>query len=162
MKNNNDKKLIIKGHDNNPFVKFWNWGWGIYYKNPEVWNYLIVGFLTTIVSLVTYFACTYTFLNPSVEIELQIANVISWVFAVTFAYFTNRIFVFKSKEKNMVKEASKFVGSRILSLLMDMLTMFIIVSLLHLNDKIGKLVSQVIVTVANYFLSKLLVFKKKR
>ncbi|MDE6292832.1 MAG: GtrA family protein [Bacilli bacterium] len=134
----------------------------MYYKNPEVWNYLIVGFLTTIVSLVTYFACTYTFLNPNIEIELQIANVISWVLAVTFAYFTNRIFVFKSKEKNMVKEASKFVGSRILSLLMDMLTMFIIVSVLHLNDKIGKLVSQVIVTVANYFLSKLLVFKKSR
>ncbi len=155
-------KLIIEGHDKNPFVKFWNWGWGIYYKNPEVWNYLIVGFLTTIVSLVVYFVCTYTFLDPNVEIELQIANVISWIFAVTFAYFTNRIFVFKSKEKNMVKEASKFVGSRILSLFMDMLTMFIIVSVLHLNDKIGKLVSQVIVTVANYFLSKLLVFKKSK
>lgn len=154
-------KLIIEGKSNNPLVKFWNWGWGIYYKNPEVWNYLIVGFLTTIVSLVTYFICTYTFLDPSVEIELQVANIISWIFAVTFAYFTNRIFVFKSKEANMIKEASKFVGSRILSLLMDMLTMFIIVSLLHLNDKIGKLVSQVIVTVANYFLSKLLVFKKK-
>ena len=155
-------KLIIEGHDKNPFVKFWNWGWGIYYKNPEIWNYLIVGFLTTIVSLVTYFVCTYTFLDPNVEIELQIANVISWIFAVTFAYFTNRIFVFKSKEVNMVKEASKFVGSRILSLLMDMLTMFIIVSVLHSNDKIGKLVSQVIVTVANYFLSKLLVFKKSK
>ncbi len=155
-------KLIIKGHDKNPLVKFWNWGWGIYYKNPEVWNYLIVGFLTTVVSLVTYFVCTYTFLDPKVEIELQIANVISWVLAVTFAYFTNRIFVFQSKEKNMVKEASKFVGSRILSLLMDMLTMFIIVSILHLDDKIGKLVSQVIVTVANYFLSKLLVFKKNK
>lgn len=162
MKKDNEKKLIIKGHDKNPFVIFWNWGWGIYYKNPEVWNYLIVGFLTTIVSLVTYFVCTCTFLDSKVEIELQIANVISWIFAVTFAYFTNRIFVFKSKEKNMVKEASKFVGSRILSLLMDMLTMFIIVSVLHLNDKIGKLVSQVIVTVANYFLSKLLVFKKSK
>ena len=161
MKNDNEKKLLIKGHEKNPLVIFWNWGWGIYYKNPEIWNYLIVGLLTTIVSLVTYFVCTYTFLNPEVEIELQIANVISWVFAVSFAYFTNRIFVFKSKDKNMIKEASKFVGSRILSLLMDMLTMFIIVSLLHLNDKLGKLVSQVIVTFANYFLSKLLVFKKK-
>lgn len=155
-------KLIIEGHEKNPFVIFWNWGWGIYYKNPEVWNYLIVGFLTTVVSLVTYFICTYTFLNPNVEIELQIANVISWIFAVIFAYFTNRIFVFKSKDKNMVCEASKFVGSRILSLLMDMLTMFIIVSILHLNDKIGKLVSQVIVTVANYFLSKLLVFRSSK
>lgn len=155
-----EKKLIIKGHEKNPFVKFWNWGWEIYYKNPEIWNYLIVGLLTTVVSLLTYFACTATFLNPNKEIELQIANIISWVIAVTFAYFTNRIFVFQSHEKNMVKEAGKFVGSRIISLLMDMFTMFVIVSVLHQNDKIGKIVSQVIVTIANYILSKLLVFKK--
>lgn len=154
-------KLIIEGHEKNPFVIFWNWGWGIYYKNPELWNYLIVGLLTTVVSLATYFICTETFLNPEIRLELQIANIISWVFAVTFAYFTNRIFVFHSHEPNMLKEATSFVGSRIISLLMDMTVMFIIVSLLHLNDKIGKIVSQVVVTIANYILSKIFVFKKK-
>lgn len=133
----------------------------LYTKYEEIINYLIVGVLTTIVSLATYFICTETFLDPNKKLELQIANIISWVFAVAFAYFTNRKYVFKSKNKNMLKEASSFVGSRILSLLMDMFTMFIIVSVLHLNDKIGKLVSQVIVTVANYILSKLFVFKKK-
>lgn len=165
MKKNNKKeehKLIIKGHDNNPFVKFWNWGWGIYYKNPEIWNYLIVGLLTTVVSLVTYFVVTRTFLNPENEIELQIANIISWIFAVAFAYVTNRIFVFKSTNKNIVSELSKFIGSRIASLLMDMATMFIIVSLLGLSDVIGKIASQVIVTIANYVLSKLLVFKNDK
>jgi len=133
----------------------------IYHKYEEIINYLIVGLLTTVVSLVTYFICTGLFLDPNNKIELQIANLISWIFAVTFAYFTNRIFVFKSKEKNMVKEAATFVGSRVLSLFMDMFTMFIIVSVLHFNDKIGKLVSQIIVTIANYILSKLFVFKKK-
>lgn len=133
----------------------------LYTKYEEIINYLIVGVLTTVVSLATYFICTETFLDPNKKLELQIANIISWVFAVAFAYFTNRKYVFKSKNKNMLKEASSFVVSRILSLLMDMFTMFIIVSVLHLNDKIGKLVSQVIVTVANYILSKLFVFKKK-
>lgn len=133
----------------------------IYHKYEEIINYLIVGVLTTVVSLATYFICTSTILSPENKIELQIANIISWIFAVTFAYFTNRIFVFKSKEKNIVREASTFVGSRILSLFMDMFTMFIIVSVLHLNDKIGKLISQVIVTIANYILSKIFVFKKK-
>lgn len=156
-----EKKLIIKGHDKNPFVKFWNWGWGIYYKNPEIWNYLIVGLLTTVVSLVTYFIATRTILDPTVELELQIANIISWVFAVAFAYVTNRIFVFKSKNKNIFSELSKFVGSRVASLLMDMAIMFVIVSLMGLSDVIGKVVSQVVVTIANYILSKLLVFTKK-
>ncbi len=156
-----EKKLIIKGHDKNPFVKFWNWGWGIYYKNPEIWNYLIVGLLTTVVSLVTYFIATRTILDPTIELELQIANIISWVFAVAFAYVTNRIFVFKSKNKKIFSELSKFVGSRVASLLMDMAIMFVIVSLMGLSDVIGKVVSQVVVTIANYILSKLLVFTKK-
>lgn len=156
-----EKKLIIKGHDKNPLVKFWNWGWGIYYKNPEIWNYLIVGLLTTVVSLVTYFIATRTILDPNIQLELQIANIISWVFAVAFAYVTNRIFVFKSKDKNIMGELTKFVGSRVASLLMDMAIMFVIVSFMGLSDIVGKVVSQVVVTVANYVLSKLLVFTKK-
>ena len=144
----------------NFIVRFWRWGWGIYHKNEELWNYLIVGGLTTVVSLVTYFVCTSTFLDPQNKIELQIANIISWIFAVSFAYITNRIYVFKSKSKKIFKEVTSFVGSRILSLLMDMFTMFIIVTVLNGNDKIGKIVSQVIVTIANYLLSKLFVFKK--
>lgn len=158
--NNNDRKLIIRGHEKNPFVKFWNWGWGIYYKNPEVWNYLIVGLLTTLVSFIVYFAVTRTFLDASEAIELQIANVISWVISVAFAYVTNRIFVFKSKNKNIFAEVTKFVGSRILSLLMDIGIMFLVVTVLSMSDIIGKLISQVVVIIANYVLSKLLVFKK--
>ena len=144
----------------NFIVRFWNWGWGIYHKNEELWNYLIVGFLTTIVSLVTYFICTETFLNPEVTVELQIANVISWVLAVAFAFVTNRVFVFKSKNKKVFKEMCSFVSSRIFSLFLDMLSMFIMVSVLSWNDKIAKLIVQVIVTVVNYILSKLFVFKK--
>ena len=156
-----DKIIDYKNYKPNVFKRFWNWGWCIYHKNEEIWNYLIVGFLTTVVSLVTYYVCVLTFLNPNVAIELQIANIISWILAVAFAYFTNRIFVFKSKNPNKIKEASSFVLSRVVTLLMDMFTMLIIVTVLKGNDKIGKLVSQVIVTVGNYIISKLFVFKKK-
>ena len=155
-----NKKFIIKGHDKNIFVKFWNFCFEIYYKNPEIWNYLIVGVLTTVVSLVTYFIATRIFLDPTNKIELQIANVISWIFAVVFAYITNRIFVFKSKNRNILNEISKFIGSRITSLFMDMFIMFIVVSLLSQSDIIGKVISQVVVTIANYLLSKLFIFKK--
>ena len=155
-----EKKLIIKGHDKNPFVKFWNWGWNIYYKNVEFWNYIIVGLLTTIVSFIVYFGVTRTILDPNDAVQLQIANIISWVIAVLFAYVTNRIFVFKSKNKNIVSEFSMFVISRIASLFMDMFCMFMIVSVFSLSDVIGKITSQVVVTIANYVLSKLFVFKK--
>ena len=155
-----EKKLIIKGHDKNPFVKFWNWGWNIYYKNPEFWNYIIVGLLTTIVSFIVYFGLTRTVLNPNNEVELQIANIISWIVAIIFAYITNRIFVFQSKNKDIVKEFTMFVGSRIISLFMDMFVMFMTVSVFSQSDILGKIISQVVVTIANYVLSKLFVFKK--
>lgn len=132
-----------------------------YKKYKEIINYLIVGVLTTIVSLATYYFCVFTFLNPDIPVQLQIANIISWIIAVIFAYFTNRKFVFESKDKNKLKEAIRFTSSRILTLIMDMLIMYVGVTLLHQSDKIFKLVSQVVITIANYVLSKLLVFKKK-
>jgi putative flippase GtrA len=131
-------------------------------KNREIIVYLIVGVLTTIVSLGVYYGLVLTILDPNKALELQIANVISWIAAVTFAYFANRIFVFKSKNKNMLKEGFKFCSSRIFTLLIDMLIMFIMVTLLHLNDKIAKIVVQVIVTILNYIISKFIVFKKNK
>ena len=131
-----------------------------YHKYKEIINYLIVGVLTTVVSLVSYYIIVSTVLNPNNAIQLQIANIFSWVCAVAFAYVTNRIFVFESKNPNKLKELTSFVGARLLTLGMDMFIMFLMVTLLHINDKIAKLVVQVVVTIANYVFSKLLVFKK--
>lgn len=130
-------------------------------KYEEIIRYLIIGVLTTVVSLVTYYICTNTFLNPDNGLQLQIANIISWIISVAFAYITNRIFVFKSTSKNIKKEIITFTGSRVATLIMDMAIMFIFVTILHLNDKLFKLVSQAVVIVANYVLSKLFVFKKE-
>ena len=68
-------KLIIKGHDKNPLVKFWNWGWGIYYSNTELWNYVIVGALTTVVALGTKFGLLFTCLDAKNGLQLQIAEI---------------------------------------------------------------------------------------
>ena len=133
---------------------------GMYEKYKELVNYLIVGVLTTVVSLGVYYGCVLTFLDPETPWQLQAANVISWIAAVTFAYFTNRKYVFESKNENKLKEATSFVAARVITLLADMAIMFIGVTLLHGNDKVLKLISQVIVVVANYVFSKLFIFKK--
>lgn len=126
----------------------------------EVILYIVFGVLTTVVSLDTYYICVGTFLNAENAIQLQIANIIAWIVSVAFAYITNRKFVFESTNKNKLGEATKFVTSRIATLLMDMLIMFLGVTLLKFNDGIIKLISQVIVIVANYVFSKIFVFKK--
>lgn len=133
----------------------------LYQKYREIINYLVVGVLTTVVSLGMYYLCVATFLDPGNSLQLQTANVISWIAAVTFAYFTNRKYVFASRNPNMMREACAFFLSRVGTLLMDMGVMFLAVTLSGMNDKIAKLISQVVVTVANYIFSKFFVFNKK-
>ena len=131
-------------------------------KYKEVVMYLIFGVLTTIVSLVSYYLLTITIFNPDNAILLQVANVLSWIISVLFAYITNRKYVFESKNNNILKEVSSFFGSRLITLLLDMLIMFVGVTLLKGNDKFIKVISQVIVIVSNYIFSKLFVFKMKK
>lgn len=129
--------------------------------HEEIIAYLVVGILTTIVSLSTYYICVFTFLNPRIAWQLQSANVISWICAVTFAYVMSRKFVFKSKRIDWMNEATAFYSSRLVTLFVDMAIMLFMVTLCGFNDKIAKLVVQVVVTIANYILSKLFVFAKR-
>lgn len=132
-----------------------------YKKHEEIINYIVVGALTTLVSLSSYYLCTLTFLNPNNEIELQIANIISWICAVSFAYVSNRKYVFKSKNMKVFNEMFKFYSSRLTTLFLDMLFMFVLVSLVNLNDKISKIIVQILVLIINYIISKFIVFRKE-
>ena len=130
-------------------------------KYEEIISYLIVGGFTTLVSLLTYYLLVYTLFDPKVTIELQITNVLAWVVSVTFAYFANRKFVFKSADKMSLKEVINFYVSRLSTLIIDMGLMYLLVSVLNFNDKIIKIVVQVVVIILNYILSKFIVFKKE-
>ena len=79
---------------------------------------------------------------------------------VLFAYFTNRKYVFQSRDPKMLLEFLKFVGSRVTTLLSDMFIMWLMVSVLGINDWIATLTSAVVVTVLNYVFSKVLVFRR--
>ena len=131
---------------------------GMYRKYKEIINYLIVGVLTTIINLIVYYGLVVFILDPGSAVQLQAANVISWIAAVAFAYVTNRRYVFESKSKNYKREIITFLGARFFTLLLDMFCMFAMVTVRGLNDKAAKLISLVIVIVSNYFLSKFLVF----
>ncbi len=132
----------------------------LYKKYKEIINYVIVGGLTTFVSMTIFYGSTWTFLDGHDPFQLQVANVISWVGAVLFSYVANRLFVFESKNPNIFKELIAFVSSRIVTLLLDMGTMFLLSSVLHINYNFAKIVAMVLVTVGNYVISKVFVFKK--
>ena len=127
----------------------------LYKKYKEIINYLIFGGLTTLISIITYALFAKVF-----HIDYLISNVLSWIIAVLFAYITNKIFVFESKSKKNVKEITSFFFFRVVSLIMEMVILYVFVDMLHIDDLVTKIIAQVIVIVSNYVFSKLFVFKK--
>lgn len=134
----------------------------LYKKYKEIINYLIIGVLTTVVSLVTFYIVRILFLTNDTQLDIQISNIISWFFAVLFAFITNKKYVFESKKKGKenLAEMIKFYLSRISTLLIDMGVMWLLTAPLNINDKISKVLVQFIIVILNYVLSKIFVFKK--
>ena len=138
----------------------------LYKKYEELVNYVIVGGLTTVVSIGTKWGLLLTILDAKNAFELQVAVIISWICAVTFAYIMNRIAVFKSENKDILKEVISFVSARVITLLVEMGLMWFFITLLGLNSNmwvfIVTMIVQVIILVLNYIFSKIFVFKKKK
>lgn len=131
--------------------------------NVETLNYLLFGVLTTIVSYVSYFIAQ-KLLSKKLKRErsIMIANVISWILAVAFAYVTNKLFVFQSVSWDLnviLKEIPAFVGARLFSFGFEMVWMWLTAVKLKQNDKVCKLLGQVAITIMNYFFSKLFIFR---
>ena len=131
-----------------------------YNKYKEALLYLFFGVCTTLVNLVTKWILLLTVIDSSNAIQLQVAIIISWIVSVLFAYVTNRKYVFESKSKSIFKEISSFFGSRVLTLILEMVIMYIFVTALNFNVYLFTIISQVLVIVLNYVFSKLFVFKK--
>ena len=130
-------------------------------KHREISAYVICGGATTLVSLVTYYLFAEFIFNVNNAFELQVTNVLSWIISVAFAFVTNRIFVFQSKASPK-KEFFKFYIARIGTLLIDMLLMYLFVTLASFDDMVVKTIVQIVVIVLNYVFGKMLVFKGEK
>ena len=130
-------------------------------KHREIIAYVICGGATTLVSLVTYYLFAEFIFNVNNAFELQLTNVLSWIISVAFAFVSNRIFVFHSKASPK-KEFFKFYIARIGTLLIDMLLMYLFVTLASFDDMVVKTIVQIVVIVLNYVFGKMLVFKGEK
>ena len=139
----------------------------IYFKYEEIWLYLFYGALTTLVSMVTKLVPLYLG-NPEkmgdfYTIYSGICATFSWICAVTFAFFTNRAYVFKSTantRKEFWKEFVNFYAGRLLSWFIDLGITMVFIGWLHWNEFWVTFASQIIILIINYIISKLFVFKK--
>lgn len=143
----------------------------IYKKHKEIILYAIFGGLTTLVNWAVTFGILKVTEWPAKGIKFTITNMIAWVCAVAFAYVTSHLFVFENKAhgaKGIAAEASKFLGSRIFTGIIEMLlptglvAIGITGSFLSFESFWSKAITGVVVIILNYVLSKLFVFRKEK
>lgn len=132
----------------------------IYVKYKEMLLYLFFGGLSFAVSI-----ATYALFNVSFGINELIANILSWIITVMFAFLTNRIWVFNSPTNGLeefIKQMVTFYGGRIVTLVVEEIILLVFITILHFPSVVVKVVAQVIVIVLNYVISKLIIFDKER
>ncbi len=130
----------------------------LYYKYESAILYIFFGGLTTVVSIAAQYISTWAGAGTT------LSTTISWICAVTFAFFTNKTCVFKSvteKKRDFFREAAQFYGARLVSYFLELGFMLLTVDVLKLNTYVMKLIAQVFVLVINYLFSKLVIFRKK-
>ncbi len=115
--------------------------------------YGIAGVITTVINIVAYWALTRLFV-----LNVTVSAVIAWVIAFIFAFWVNRVWVFRS-EGNSLKEFVEFLSARVATGILDVIIMYIFADVMGLHDVWVKTVSNILVIVLNYIASKLFIFK---
>ena len=126
-------------------------------KNKELISYLIFGIFTTFVNLFSYIVLTKLF-----GVEYKTATTAAWILSVLFAFITNKLYVFQSKNTNfkvITKEFGFFVLSRLLSYGLDISSMLLLVGVLETDDLTAKIIANIVVVAFNYVAGKFFVFK---
>ena len=131
----------------------------LYAKYKSILLYIFFGGLTTVVSI-----GSFILFDDGLRMDPLGANVVSWICAVSFAYVTNRVWVFASKAKGtqILKEMSAFYAGRLLTLGMEEVLLLVFVTWLSFDSTLIKVLAQIVVLVLNYVISKLLVFSEKK
>lgn len=129
-----------------------------YEKHKQMLLYVFFGGCATVVSI-----GSFVLLDTALGIDTLVANVLSWILTVGFAYVTNRTWVFHSsaRGKGIWKELLSFYAARVLTLGIEEGLLLVFVTWLEQNSTAIKVIAQIVVLVGNYGISKLLIFRKQ-
>ena len=122
--------------------------------------YVIFGVSTTAINIITYAVC-----YEHLHIANVPSNIIAWTLAVAFAFITNKLWVFGSKNmsaKTILNELWKFITARLAVGLVDLAIMYIAVDICHGPGVVFKVVAGIVTIILNFVLSKLVVFRKAK
>ena len=154
MNTNNERRDLFDRLFSLPPLK---WAEPLFSRHREGLLYLFFGVLTTAVSWGSFYLLCYP-----LSLDELIANPISWIAAVLFAFFTNRIWVFRTHGGTLFREMSLFFASRLTTLVFEEFVLFLFVTTLSFDAMAVKIIGSVAVLILNYVFSKLFVFRKTK
>ena len=153
-------------------------------KYREFIVYVIVGFSTTAINLAISFV--YNAIFGEAGWHLTINTTIAWLIATTYAFFMNKLVVFRSKDlhaKTLLIEGGEFFGARLFSWALETAGLNLMCKVLGFEAMtfafvvtngaatvfqipltgftFSKLCMLVITTISNYIFSKFVIFRKK-
>lgn len=121
----------------------------------SVVRYVFFGGCTTLVNLISFYVLR------KLRVGLNIANVISIILAILFAYVVNSRFVFQDKCQTLadhIRPFCKFISARLMTMVIEVGGVWLLVAKLGMNDMVGKFATQFVVLILNYVFSKFFVF----
>ena len=124
----------------------------------ETIRYIIVGGMTTLVNF-GMFELLYHVLG----IQVTVSNVTAIAVSILFAYFANKFVVFRRRSdsfRDLMGEFGKFIGSRLFTMALEVGVVELFYNVIGIDARLGKIAAQILVIIANYLISKLIVFKK--
>lgn len=120
---------------------------------------LFLGGVTVLTNIAVYLCCYSYFGLPNL-----ISNAIAWLVAVTVAFVTNKIWVFRSRDYHariVIYEIFKFMSCRLVTGVIDMCIMYVGVDLLLEPASLVKICVNAVVIILNYLAGHFIVFHYK-
>lgn len=127
-------------------------------RYKEIVRYFVCGVQTTAVNLITFWLFA-----EIIKCSTMLSTAFAWFFSASFAYYVNKTFVFESKRNTfraLLKEGASFFEVRMLSGIFETVAMVILIDYFHAPKMWMKLLVGIVVTVANYIVSKMYIFQK--
>lgn len=126
----------------------------IYKKYKSILVYLFLGGCATIVGFVTR-----TLFIQVMHMNSYLGVALSWIISTTFAFFTNRTWIFEHNDEKILLEYVKFCGGRVMTFVIDEIINGIFYVGLGWNFYVVFIFSSAVTAIVNYLISKFFVFK---
>lgn len=138
--------LVLKNKDHRQFVKF-----------------AIVGSFNTLVDWLFFYLFKFLLLGklglPDIQMIRQVAKALSFIVSASSGYILNRKWTFRSSNKNIAKEATKFLLVSLGGMLINQTVFFAMTAKFGWRDIFGLAAATAVATFWNFFINKKWTFK---